>query len=218
MPLPRASASGVVPRPNAALLVIDVQNCFLPGGKLPVANGDEVIPIINDVATKFTNVVLTQDWHTPGHASFASSHDGKEPFETAELSYGPQVLWPDHCVQGTEDAQLAAGLNIPHAQMIIRKGYIPEIDSYSAFPEADRERRTGLTSYLEEHGVEEVFVVGLATDFCVSWTAQDARDAGFFVTVIEDATRAIDLNGSLEAAWAEMEAAGVRRLQSSDLA
>jgi nicotinamidase/pyrazinamidase len=208
-------AADITPGPNAVLLVIDVQNCFLPGGTLPVTDGHAVIPLINELSKKFKSVVLTQDWHTAGHASFASSYEGKEPFDTTELSYGTQVLWPDHCVQGTEDAKLAATLDIPHAQMIVRKGFRPDVDSYSAFMEADGVLRTGLTSYLQELGLTEVYVCGLATDFCVSWSAQDAKEAGFNVSVIEDATRAIDLNGSLSAAWSEMNAAGVHRIQSA---
>ncbi|MQX37320.1 bifunctional nicotinamidase/pyrazinamidase [Roseospira navarrensis] len=215
----RALAQGsITPGANAVLLVVDVQTCFLPGGTLPVAQGDEIIPLINTLAGRFQNVVMTQDWHTPGHASFASSHPGKDPFETTDLSYGPQVLWPDHCVQGTEDAALAPGLDLTAAQLVIRKGFHPEIDSYSAFMEADRETRTGLAGYLKERDLTDVYVVGLATDFCVAWTAQDAADAGLTVSVIEDACRAIDLNGSLAAAWEAMEAAGVRRIQSTDIA
>lgn len=163
-------------------------------------------------------MVLTQDWHTEGHASFASSHEGKKPFETMELDYGTQVLWPDHCVQGTEDAALASGLDIPHAQLIIRKGYHSEVDSYSNFLEADKTTRTGLTGYLKDRGLTEVYACGLATDFCVSWSAVDATAAELNVSVIEDACRAIDLGGSLEAAWESMANAGVQRLQSSDFA
>ena len=199
------------------LLVIDVQNCFLPGGTLPVNNGDEIVPLINKLGQQFENVIFTQDWHTPGHSSFASSHEGKAPFETVELDYGTQVLWPDHCVQGSDDAKFAAGLDIPHAQLIIRKGYHSEVDSYSAFMAADGKTKTGLTGYMQERGLKNVYVCGLATDFCVSWSAQDARKAGLNVSVIEDACRAIDLNGSLEAAWKAMGKAGVARMQSSDI-
>jgi len=212
------AAGTITPGKNAVLLVIDMQNCFLPGGTLPVKNGDEIIPLINALGRKFENVVLTQDWHTAGHISFASSHPGKQPFDTTELPYGTQVLWPDHCVQGTDDAKLAADLDLPYAQLIVRKGYHPNIDSYSAFVEADRETRTGLAGYLLERGLTDVYVVGLATDFCVSWSAQDARAADLTVSVIEDACRGIDLNGSVAAAWEAMNAVGVRRIQSSDLA
>ncbi|WP_417804624.1 nicotinamidase [Thalassospira lucentensis] len=199
------------------LLVIDVQNCFLPGGTLPVSDGDQIIPIINKLGQKFKNVVFTQDWHTPGHESFASSHDGKAPFDTVEMDYGTQVLWPDHCVQGTEDAKLAAGLDIPHAQLIVRKGYNSAVDSYSAFVAADGKTKTGLTGYMKERGLQNVYMCGLATDFCVNWSAQDGRKAGLNVAVIEDACRAIDLNGSLQAAWDAMKASGVKRMQSSEI-
>lgn len=218
-PLGKALAAGTItPGPNAVLLVIDVQNCFLPGGTLPVSEGDQVVPIINALSSKFANVVLTQDWHTADHTSFASNHEGKAPFETVELDYGTQVLWPDHCVQGTQDAALAPGLDIPHAQLIIRKGYHSEVDSYSTFLNADKTTRTGLTGYLQERGLTEVYACGLATDFCVAWSAIDARAAGLVVSVIEDACRAIDLNGSLEAAWSTMSEAGVTRVQSTDFA
>ncbi|MCI0372729.1 MAG: nicotinamidase [candidate division NC10 bacterium] len=169
------------------LAVIDVQNCFVPGGTLPVPEGDKIIPLINAMAPAFQNVVLTQDWHTPGHISFASSHPGKKPFESVTLPYGTQVLWPDHCIQGTADAEIHRDLKIPHAALIIRKGHRRHVDSYSAFLEADRGTRTGLTGYLQERGIRRVFLVGLATDFCVAWSALDARRAGFEAYVIEDA-------------------------------
>lgn len=215
---PSVAFSAVMPTANAILLVVDVQNCFLPGGTLPVSGGNEIIPIINALGNKFKNVIFTQDWHTPNHASFASSHRGKNPFETIQLSYGNQVLWPDHCVQGSDDAKLAASLHIPHAQLIIRKGYHNEIDSYSTFIAADKKTRTGLTGYLQERELTEVYVCGLATDFCVSWSAIDARRAGLDVWVIEDACRGIDLNGSLDAAWHSMAEAGVKRIRSSHIA
>ncbi len=202
---------------SAALVVVDVQNCFVTGGTLPVKGGEEVVPVINKLAEKFENVIVTQDWHTPGHTSFASSHAGKKPFETIKLAYGTQVLWPDHCVQGTEDAALHKDLKLPTAQLIIRKGFHKEVDSYSAFEEADRKTLTGLAGYLKARGIKSVYVTGLATDFCVAWTAMDARKAGFEVAVIEDATRAIDLNGSLAAAWKDMAAKGVKRMQSKDI-
>jgi nicotinamidase/pyrazinamidase len=207
----------IAPADDDVLAVIDVQNCFLPGGTLPVPEGDKVIPIINRLAPAFRNVVITQDWHTPGHISFASSHPGKKPFETVTLPYGTQVLWPDHCIQGTADAEVNKELRIPHAQLIVRKGYRQHVDSYSAFLEADRKTRTGLTGYLQERGFKRVFLVGLATDFCVAWSALDARRAGFDAYVIEDATRGIDAGGSLAKAWADMSGAGVRRITSADI-
>jgi nicotinamidase/pyrazinamidase len=199
---------------HAALIVVDVQNGFIDGGGLPVPDGAAVVPVINRLAPHFQNIVVTQDWHPPGHASFASSHAGRKPFDTMRLAYGDQVLWPDHCVQGTPDAELAPGLALPTAQLILRKGFHPAIDSYSAFQEADRQTPTGLSAYLKARGITQVFVVGLATDFCVAWTALDACAAGFEAAVIEDATRAIDLHGSLAQAWQAMDAQGVRRLQS----
>ena len=215
---PALRAAPVKPGPKDALIVVDVQNCFVTGGTLPVKGGEEVVPIINKLAPAFENVVVTQDWHTKGHVSFASAHQGKKPFETTKLGYGTQVLWPDHCVQGSDDASLHKDLKLPTAQLIIRKGYHQGTDSYSAFVEADGKTSTGLAAYLKAHGVDTVYVTGLATDFCVAWTALDARKAGFKAAVIEDATRGIDLNGSLKAAWSKMEKAGVKRLQSSDIA
>src|SRR5215510_4911428 len=205
----------IKPGPQDVLLVIDVQNCFVPGGSLPVKEGDQIIPLVNRLGRAFTNVVLTQDWHTPGHISFASSHPGKKPFETIQLPYGTQVLWPDHCIQGTPDADLHKDLRIPHAELIIRKGYRQHVDSYSAFLEADRKAMTGLTGYLKERGLKNVYFVGLATDFCVAWSALDAKRAGFNASVIEDATRGIDAGGSLGRAWADMTNAGVKRVQSA---
>jgi nicotinamidase/pyrazinamidase len=215
----RAFAAGKIkPDGQSALIVVDVQNCFVTGGTLPVKDGEQVVPVINKIAAGFENVVLTQDWHTQGHASFASAHAGKKPFEMTKMPYGNQVLWPDHCVQGTDDASLHKDLALPKAELIIRKGYHPNVDSYSAFMEADGKTPTGLGGYLKERGIKKVFVTGLATDFCVAWTAMDARKAGFETYVIEDATRGIDLNGSLAAAWKQMLAKGVKRIQSSDLA
>lgn len=201
---------------TSVLLVIDVQNCFLPGGSLAVKDGDKVVPVINALARKFPDVVLTQDWHTPGHASFASTHAGKKPFETIDLKYGKQVLWPDHCVQGTDGAGLSKDLSIPQAGLVLRKGYNNDTDSYSAFNEADG-RATGLASYLKARKLQRVFLAGLATDFCVAWSAVDARKAGFDAYVIEDACRGIDTQGSLAKAWADMKKAGVKRIQSTDL-
>ena len=204
-------------RASDALIVVDVQNDFLPGGALAVARGDEILPLVNRIAAQFAVVVLTQDWHPAGHASFASSHPGKRPFQTLRLPYGEQVLWPDHCVQGSAGAAFAAGLDIPHAQLVLRKGHHRRVDSYSAFLEADRRTKTGLDGYLESRGVKQVFCVGLATDFCVAWTALDARRFGFKAAVVEDACRALDTGGSLEAAWEAMKKAGVRRLSSASL-
>ena len=208
----------MTPGEHDVLVVVDVQNGFMPGGSLPVPDGDEVVPVINRLARSFRHVVVTQDWHTPGHISFASSHRGKKPFDTIELPYGPQVLWPDHCVQGTVDAELHCNLTIPHAALIIRKGYRPQVDSYSAFLEADRTTMTGLSGYLRERQLENAYVVGLATDFCVAWTALDAKRAGFGAFVIEDATRAIDAGGSLARAWEAMQIARVGRMRASDIA
>ena len=199
------------------LVVIDVKNGFMPGGTLPVLDGDKVVPIINRLAPVFRHVVITQDWHTKGHISFASSHPGKKPFDTVQLPYGTQVLWPDHCIQGTKDADLVPGLQIPHAHLVIRKGHRRHIDSYSAFYEADGKTPTGLTGYLRERGIGQTFFVGLATDFCVAWSALDARKSGFAAYVIEDATRGIDAGGSLGKAWQDMTGAGVKRIASSDI-
>jgi nicotinamidase/pyrazinamidase len=211
------SASKVKPGADSVLIVVDVQNCFVEGGTLPVAKGSEVVPVINRISKAFDNIVVTQDWHTQGHASFASAYAGKKPFETTKLTYGTQVLWPDHCVQGTQDAELHKDLALPSAQLIIRKGYHPKVDSYSAFMEADKKTATGLSGYLKQRGIKKVFVTGLATDFCVAWTAMDARAAGFEVAVVEDACRGIDLNGSLAAAWKSMADKGVKRIQSDDI-
>lgn len=194
---------------DACLIVVDLQNDFMPGGALAVPQGDEVVPLVNRLAARFPVVVLTQDWHPREHASFASTHPGKKPFETTTLAYGSQVLWPDHCVQDTHGAALHRDLAIPHAQLILRKGHHRGIDSYSAFLEADRKTHTGLAGYLRERRLKRLYVCGLATDFCVAWTALDARAAGFDTTVVEDASRAIDLDGSLERARNELVAAGV---------
>jgi nicotinamidase/pyrazinamidase len=212
------AADKIKPGPESALIVVDVQNCFLPGGSLAVKDGDQVVPVINRIAKSFDNVVMTQDWHTPHHISFASSHEGKKPFEVIKLPYGNQVLWPDHCVQGTDSASISKDINIPQAVLIIRKGYHNDVDSYSAFLEADKETRTGLAGYLKERKIDTVFVTGLATDFCVAWTAMDARNAGLNVYVVEDACRGIDLNGSVAKAWEDMAKLGCKRIQSSDIA
>ena len=202
-------------RASDALLVVDVQNDFLPRGALAVPRGDEIVPLVNRIAARFAVVVLTQDWHPAGHASFASSHPGKRPFQKMRPAYGEQVLWPDHCVQGSAGAAFAQGLDVPHAQVVIRKGHHRKVDSYSAFLEADRRTRTGLDGYLKSRGVKRAFCVGLATDFCVAWTALDARRFGLQAVVIEDACRAIDTGGSLVAAWQAMKKAGVRRISSA---
>jgi nicotinamidase/pyrazinamidase len=215
---PLWAAASIKVDETSALLVIDVQNCFLPGGSLAVKDGDQVVPVINRLARGFANVVMTQDWHTASHVSFASSHAGKKPFETIDLAYGKQVLWPDHCVQGTDGAALSKELSIPQAELVIRKGYHKDVDSYSAFTEADGKTTTGLAAYLKARKLKRLFIAGLATDFCVAWTAMDARKAGFEAYVIEDACRGIDTQGSLAKAWTDMAKAGVKRIQSSDIA
>lgn len=199
------------------LLVVDIQNDFMPGGALAVARGDEVVPVVNRLARAFSHVVLTQDWHPRSHVSFAANHAGRQPFETMTLPYGEQVLWPVHCVQDTEGAALHRDLHVPHARLVVRKGHHERVDSYSAFVEADRVTPTGLEGYLRDVGATRVWLAGLATDYCVAWSALDARAAGFKVTVIEDACRAIDLNGSLDKAWQDMHAAGVKRVKSHNI-
>jgi nicotinamidase/pyrazinamidase len=199
------------------LLVVDLQNDFCLGGKLAVPHGDQVIPIVNNLARKFAHVVLTQDWHPPGHLSFASSHPGKQHFETIEASYGMQILWPDHCVQGTAGAAFHADLQVPHAALVLRKGYHREIDSYSAFYENDRKTATGLTGYLRDHGVTRIFIAGLAFDFCVRYSAEDARREGFEVAVIEDACRSIDVEGSAAVTRGQFETLGIRRVLSGNV-
>ena len=209
--------AGLTPGETDVLIVVDVQYDFLPGGALAVPDGDAVIEPINRLAQAFRHVVLTQDWHPAGHASFASSHSGRQPFETTELSYGTQVLWPDHCIQGTSGAEISRDLGIPHAQLVIRKGHNPKIDSYSGFMEADRKTSTGLAGYLKERGFRRVFCAGLATDFCVAWTALDAQAAGFDTYLIEDASRPIDANGSLAQAREDLDAAGVQVIGSAQV-
>lgn len=199
------------------LLVIDVQNDFLPGGALAVAGGDAIVPLLNRLVRTFDNVVITQDWHPLGHASFAASHDGAKPFDVVALPYGAQTLWPDHCVQGSSGARLHAELDVDSALLILRKGANPAIDSYSAFTEADRKTTTGLAAMLHARGLTRVFACGLATDYCVAHSAVDARAAGFETFVIEDACRAIDADGSLDAAWARMNSAGVWRIQAHEI-
>ena len=192
------------------LLVIDLQNDFCPGGALAVPDGDATVAVVNRLGQRFSDVALTQDWHPAGHSSFASSHEGRAPYETIEMSYGTQVLWPDHCVQGTRGAEFHADLDLPHAELIVRKGFHRNIDSYSAFYENDHVTPTGLGGYLRERGFGRLYLCGLATDFCVNYSALDAAKEGFEVIVFEDACRAIDLDGSLAAARTAMEEAGVR--------
>jgi nicotinamidase/pyrazinamidase len=206
------------PGPADVLLVIDVQNGFCAGGALAVPGGDEIVPMVNRIAQRFAHVVLTQDWHPKGHRSFASAHRGRKPFETIELAHGPQVLWPDHCIQGSQSADFHPDLDIPHAELIIRKGFNPEIDSYSAFFENDHTTPTGLCGYLRERGLTRVFLVGLALDFCVRYTAEDARKCGFSAVILEDACRAIDMAGSLDAARKSFAALGIDCVESSSLA
>jgi nicotinamidase/pyrazinamidase len=199
-----------------ALLVIDVQYDFMPGGGLAVPNGDEIVPLVNRLMDRFDHVVLTQDWHPRGHSSFASSH-AKEPFEMVEMEYGEQILWPDHCIQGSRGAALHADLKVERAELILRKGFNPQIDSYSAFFENDGRTPTGLTGYLREREIESLYLVGLAFDFCVHWSAVDGREQGFEVVVVEDAARAIDTEGSLERARMRMGDAGVRLIPARDV-
>jgi nicotinamidase/pyrazinamidase len=200
-----------------ALIVVDVQNDFCPGGALAVPKGDEIVPLVNRLIEAFEHVVLTQDWHPAGHSSFASSHKGKAPFSTTSMSYGDQTLWPDHCVQGTPGAEFHSGLVWTKAELIIRKGFRSVIDSYSAFYENDRTTPTGLGGYLKERGLQQLVIVGLATDFCVAYSALDAARLGLEVAVVLDACRAIDLNGSLKWAQEEMRAAGITLAESTRL-
>jgi len=206
------------PSAGDALLVIDVQYDFCPGGNLAVGGGDEVIAPVNRLSRAIPHVILTQDWHPRGHLSFASSHPGRNPFDTVRLDYGEQVLWPDHCVQGSHGAEIHAGLELDRAELVLRKGFRREIDSYSAFFENDRATPTGLAGYLRERGIGRVFIAGLAFDFCVRWTAEDARRLGFCAIVIEDACRAIDSGGSLAAAHSALSRAGVSVVRAAELA
>ena len=200
-----------------ALVVIDVQNDFCPGGALEVPNGDEVVAPINGLMERFRHVLLTQDWHPIDHISFASMHEGRNPFEVIQVDYGSQVLWPNHCVQGTSGAEFHAALNVDSAELVIRKGYRQTIDSYSALFENDRSTSTGLAGYLRDRGFERLFMAGLATDYCVAYSALDGRREGFEIIVIDDACRGIDLEGSVEAAWRQMTDAGVERIDSREL-
>jgi nicotinamidase/pyrazinamidase len=197
------------PRDDDVLLVVDLQNDFCPGGALAVPRGDAIVPLVNRLGERFRHIVMTQDWHPPGHRSFASAHPGRQPFETVDLAYGPQTLWPDHCVQGTPGAAFHAGLDLPRAELVLRKGFRPEIDSYSAFVENDRRTPTGLAGYLRERGLSRLFLAGIATDYCVLYSALDARRHGFAAVLVEDACRGIDLDGSLDRAMRAMAEAGV---------
>jgi nicotinamidase/pyrazinamidase len=200
------------------LLVVDIQNDFCPGGALAVPGGDEVIPVIHNIAPKFKHIILTQDWHTPRHQSFASAHPGKHPFEHVRLSYGDQTLWPDHCIQGTPGAEFHPALSLPRAELVLRKGFRPEIDSYSAFFENDRATATGLAGYLRDRGLTRVFIAGLAYDYCAAYSALDARRIGLPAIIVRDACRAINLNGSVAAMEKEFAAAGVEGIESTTLA
>ena len=204
------------PNQNDVLIVVDVQKDFCPGGALGVPDGDRIVPMVNGLGGAFANIILTQDWHPEGHLSFASSHEGKAPYDTIDMPYGPQVLWPDHCVQGTRGAEFHAALDLPQAEKVIQKGFRPEIDSYSAFFENDRKTPTGLSQYLKDRKITRVFLCGLATDFCVHYSALDALGEGFETVVIEDACRAIDLEDSLGAAMDAMTQAGAQMARSTD--
>jgi len=202
---------------NTALLMIDIQNDFCPGGALAVPDGDAIVPLVNNVQDRFSVQVLTQDWHPADHSSFASNHSSGEAFSLTQMPYGDQVLWPDHCVQGTSGAEFHPDLKTNAADVIVRKGYRAPIDSYSAFFENDRKTRTGLDGYLRDRGIEKLVLTGLATDFCVNFTALDAADLGFEVIVLSDACRAIDMDGSLNAALQGMSDRGVQIITSSEL-
>ncbi len=199
-----------------ALIVVDIQYDFCPGGNLAVPEGDTILPRINELAEHFRHVILTQDWHPPGHSSFASSHRGTRPYETVEMPYGEQILWPDHCVQGSRGAEFREELDIDKAELIIRKGFRKEIDSYSAFFENDHETPTGLTGYLRERGIDTIYIAGLATDFCVHWSAVDGRKQGFDVSVVEDASRGIDTNGSMDRAMKRIRESGAHIVTAED--
>ncbi|TWV81965.1 bifunctional nicotinamidase/pyrazinamidase [Moraxella sp. VT-16-12] len=201
---------------HTALLVVDIQNGFVDGN-LAVSGSAKIIPVVNQLIAQFDNVILTQDYHPADHVSFYQNHTGKQPFDTIELDYGMQVLWNRHCVQGTVDALFHSDLQASKAQLIIRKGYHRDIDSYSAFMEADRRTMTGLAGYLNERGISHVYVVGIATDFCVAWTAIDAVNLGFDCTVITDATAPIDVNGSLDKAMSDMTKAGVKLMTYKEI-
>ncbi|NGP88888.1 bifunctional nicotinamidase/pyrazinamidase [Fodinibius halophilus] len=200
-----------------ALLIVDVQNDFCPGGALEVPNGDTIVPVINKLSKQFDVVIQTQDWHPQGHSSFASSHEEKQPFETTKMPYGEQVLWPDHCVQGSNGANFHPDLDTDRSQLIIRKGFRKDIDSYSAFFENDDATTTGLTGYLRERNIDTLYTVGLATDFCVKWSVIDGLKEGFNLYVVEDAVKGIDIEGSVGQAWSEMTEAGAQKITSQEL-
>jgi nicotinamidase/pyrazinamidase len=204
-------------QPTDALLLIDLQPDFMPGGALAVAGGDEILPLINSLAAKFDHVILTQDWHPPQHISFASSHVGRAEYSQVDMAYGPQTLWPDHCVQHSAGAALHPALDVPHAELILRKGFRRHIDSYSAFLENDHRTPTGLAGYLRERGLQRLFIAGLAYDYCVRFSAIDGKALGFETIVIEDATRAVGLPGSVEATNASFETAEIPRIVSDDV-
>jgi nicotinamidase/pyrazinamidase len=209
--------SGFVPAQDDVLLVVDVQNDFCPGGALAIPDADQIVPVVNRVARRFPHIVLTQDWHPAGHQSFASSHPGKKPFDVTTLPYGRQILWPDHCVQNTRGAELRADLDLPRAELLVRKGFRHDIDSYSAFYENDHRTPTGLEGYLRQRGFKQVVIVGLALDFCVRYSAEDAARAGFNVAVIMDGCWAIDTDGSLDATRDSFRKLGVRMIHSTDV-
>lgn len=200
-----------------ALLMIDIQNDFCPGGALAVPDGDKIIPVVNKLIQSFDSVIQSQDWHTPGHSSFASSHDGKNPFDVVQMDYGNQVLWPDHCVQGSRGAEFHPDLNTEKTEVIVRKGFRKQIDSYSTFYENDQTTHTGLTGYLRERGITDLYTVGLATDFCVKWSVLDGIKEGFNMVLIEDAVRGIDLDGSLKVALDEMNESGATFIHSNEI-
>jgi nicotinamidase/pyrazinamidase len=210
--------SSITPSDTDALLVIDVQNDFCPGGALAIKDGDAVVPIINRIAGTFRHVILTQDWHPRRHGSFASRHPGRQPFETITVAYGPQVLWPDHCVQGTSGAMFHEDLSLPQAELILRKGFRSEVDSYSAFVENDHKTQTGLSSYLRERGLNRLFLAGLAYDICVLYSALDGKQASFDCSVIADACRSVDLHGSHAEADKQYAAANIARIDSAAFA
>jgi len=207
----------LIPGPTDALLVIDLQNDFCPGGALAIAGGDAIVPLINLLATRFDHVLLTQDWHPPKHISFATTHASREPYQVIEAPYGPQTLWPEHCLQHTSGAAFHSDLNIPHVELILRKGFRRDIDSYSAFLENDHSTPTGLAGYLRERNLPRLFLCGLACDFCVRYSAVDGKALGFEVIVIEDATRSVNLPGSVDVTNAEFAKAGIPRIHSTDL-
>jgi nicotinamidase/pyrazinamidase len=209
----------ILPQPTDALLVIDLQNDFCPGGSLAVAGGDAIIPTINSLAQRFPHTILTQDWHPPAHISFASSHPDPDaqPYQTIAAPYGPQTLWPEHCLQHSKGAAFHPDLDIPHAELILRKGFRPNIDSYSAFLENDHTTPTGLAGYLRERGLIRLFLCGLAYDFCVRFSAIDGKQLGFETIVIEDATRPVNLPGSVAATNEAFAAAGIQRISSTTI-